>query len=183
MEGGLPGSEKIPELLRRKARIPDNAAHGERVHGVVPWNGHNPPSVGHDDVPALPGDMEAGLFQGLDRPKVRDPWYLRHALRRDLHFPQILLTGQLPGDFEVFANGILNIRQSLLFSGPLRPAPRQSGARDAVTLFGPYQSNWIPHTSDCSMWCARKKSVGVFRLWRAGFNPREASASLFHRLG
>lgn len=132
-------SEKFAELLRRKAGIPDDAAHSERVHGVVPWNGHNPPSVGHDDVLALSGD------------KVRDPWYLRHALRRDLHFPQILLTGQLPGDFEVFANGILNICQSLLFRGALRPAPGQSGARDAVPLFGRHQSNWVPHTSDCSM--------------------------------
>jgi len=149
--GFLARSEKFAELLRRKAGIPDNAAHRERVHGVVPRNRHNPTSVGHDDVPALPGDMEAGLFQGLDRPKVRNPWYLRHALRRDLHFPQILLTGQLPGDFEVFANGILNIRQGLLFSGALRPASGQSGARDAVPLIGRHQSDWVPHTYDCSI--------------------------------
>ena len=82
---------------------------------------------------------KAGLFQ------------VRHALRRDLHFPQILLTGQLPGDFEVFANGILDVRQSLFFSGALRPAPGQTGARDAVPLFGRHQSNWVPHTSDRSM--------------------------------
>lgn len=149
--GFLARSEKFAELPRREAGIPDNAAHSERVHGVVPWNGHNPPSVGHDDVLALSGYMEAGLFQGRDRPKVRAPWYLRRALRRDLHFPQILLTGQLSGDFEVFANGIPNICQSLLFRGALRPAPGQSGARDAVPLFGRHQSNWVPHTSDGSM--------------------------------
>ena len=92
-------SEKFAELQRRKAGIAGDAAHSERVHRVVPGNGHNPPSVGHDDVLALPGNVEAGLFEGFDCPKVRDTGYLRHALRRDLHFPQILLTGQLLGDF------------------------------------------------------------------------------------
>ena len=75
------------ELLRREAGIPDNATHRERVHGVVPWDGHNPPAVGHDDVLALPRYVEAHLFERLNGPKVRDPGYLRHALGWDLHFP------------------------------------------------------------------------------------------------
>jgi hypothetical protein len=37
----------------------------------------------------------------------------------------------------------------------LRPAAGQAGARDAVPLFGSHQSNWVPHTSDCSMGCAQ----------------------------
>ena len=57
--------EKFPELLGRKAGILDNAAHGERVHGVVPWDGHDPPAVGHDDVLALPGVVEPSLFEPL----------------------------------------------------------------------------------------------------------------------
>lgn len=117
-------SEQFAELPRRKAGIPDNAAHSERVHGVV---------------------------ERLDCPKVRDPGYLRHPLRRDFHFPQILLTGQLPGDFDVFADRLLDVCQSLRFSGALRPAAGQAGTRNAVPLFGWHQSNWVLHTSDCNM--------------------------------
>lgn len=97
---------------------------------------------------ALPGHVEANLFERPDGTEVRDPWYLRHALGRDLDFPQILLTGELFGDFDVFANGVLNVCQSLVFRGTLRPAPGETRARDAVPLFGWHQSNWVLHTSD-----------------------------------
>jgi hypothetical protein len=56
-------SQKLAELVRRKAGIPDNTAHGEPVHGVVPWDGHDAPAVGHDDVLALPRDLETGLLK------------------------------------------------------------------------------------------------------------------------
>ena len=72
---------------------------------------------------ALPGHVEANLYERPDGTEVRDPRYLRHALDRDLDFPQILLTGELFGDFDVFANGVLNVCQSLVFRGTLRPAP------------------------------------------------------------
>jgi hypothetical protein len=32
----------------------------------------------------------------------------------------------------------------------LRPAPGETGARDAVPLFGSHQSNWVLHTSNSS---------------------------------
>ena len=56
---------KSPLLCRApcKAGILDNAAHGERVHGVMPWDGQDPPVVGQDDVLALPGDVEPSLFE------------------------------------------------------------------------------------------------------------------------
>jgi hypothetical protein len=33
----------------------------------------------------------------------------------------------------------------------LRPAPGEARARDAVSLLGWHQSNWVLHTSHCSM--------------------------------
>ena len=134
-------SEKPAELLRRKAGILDNTTHRECVHGVMPWDGHDPPAVGHDDVLALPRDLKAGLLKRPNSPKVGDPRYLRHALRRDFHFPQVLPAGQFLGDFEVFANRVLNVRQSFFFSGALRPAAGKAKARNAVSLLGWHQSN------------------------------------------
>jgi len=134
-------SEKLAELPRRKTGVLDNPTHRERVHGIMPWDGHDPPAVGHDDVLALSRDLKASLFKRSDSPKVGNPRYLRHALRRDFHFPQVLPARQFFSDFEVFANGVLNVRQRFLFRRALRPAPGETGARDAVPLFSSYQSN------------------------------------------
>ena len=102
--------QKLAESVRREAGVPDNAAHCDRVHGVVPWDGQNPRSVCHDDVLALPGNAEPSPFECPNGPKVRDAGYLRHALRLDLHFPQILFTGELFSDVEVFTDCVLNVR-------------------------------------------------------------------------
>ena len=112
----------------------------------MPGDGHDPPAVGHDDVLALSRYVEANLFECSHGPEVRDPWYLRHALGLDFHFPQILLASQLPGDFEVFANRVLHVRQSLIFGGTLGPATWQAGAGDAVPFFGWHQCNWVLHS-------------------------------------
>jgi len=107
---------------------------------------------------ALPGDVEPSLRKRPHGPKVRDdPGYLRHALRQDFYFPQILLTGQLFGDVEVFANRVLNVRQSFLFSGALRPAPGEARAIDAVALVGWHQRNWVLHISHCGMQAPKGK--------------------------
>ena len=66
-------SEKLTELLGCKTGVPDNAAHGERVHGVVPWDRDDPPAVCHDDVPALPRDVESSLFERLNGPRCGMP--------------------------------------------------------------------------------------------------------------
>lgn len=83
-------SKKFPELPRCQSRVLGYAAHRERVNGVVPWDGQDSLAIGHDDMLALPRDIESGLLESLDGSKVRDTRYLRHALRRDVHFPQIL---------------------------------------------------------------------------------------------
>jgi hypothetical protein len=142
-------SKQVAELLRRETSIADDAAHRERVHRVVPWDSHDPPSIRHHDMLALPGDPEPNLFECPDGPKVRDSRYLRHPLCRNFHFPQVLLTGKFLGDFEVFPNRVLDVRQSFLFGGTLRPAPREARAGNAVPLFGWYQSHWVLHTYHC----------------------------------
>ena len=102
-------SQKSAKSVLREAGVLDDAAHRDRIHRVVPWDGHNPLSVRHDDVFALPGNTESGLFERPDGSKVGDPGYLWHSLRRDFDFPQISLTGELFGDFQVFADGGSNI--------------------------------------------------------------------------
>jgi hypothetical protein len=91
-------SEKLAELPWRKTGILDNPTHCERVHGVMSWDGHDPPAVGHDDVLALPSDLKASLLKRLDSPEVGDSRYLCHTLRRDFHFPQVLPAGQFFSD-------------------------------------------------------------------------------------
>jgi len=65
-------------------------------------------------------------------------------------FLQVLLARQLFGNRQVFANCVLNTRQSFFLSCALRPAPGQAGARDAVSLFGSHQGYWVLHASDSS---------------------------------
>ncbi len=71
-------------------------------------------------------------------------------LGRDIHFPQILLARELFGNFEILANGVPDVGQGLFFRGALRPAPGESRAGHAVALFGPYQCDWVLHTSEFS---------------------------------
>jgi len=90
-----------------------------RIHGIVPRNCHDPDTVRHNDVLALPGDAETSLFQSLDRAEVRDSGNLRHALYGNFHFPQVPFAGQIFRHLQVIADGVLNVRQRLLFSGAL----------------------------------------------------------------
>ena len=95
--------------MLREAGVLDDAAHSNRIYGVVPWDGHNPLSVRHDDVFALPGNTEPGLFERPNGSKVRNSGYFWHSLRWDFDFPQISLTGKLFGDSDVFADCGSNI--------------------------------------------------------------------------
>ena len=67
----------------------------------------------------LPRYVEANLLERPNGPEVRYPGYLRHALDCDIHFPSIMLSGDLSVDLDVCANRVLNVRQSLFFSGAL----------------------------------------------------------------
>lgn len=50
----------------------DDAAHGERVDGVVSWDRQDPLSIAHHDVLALTHDPEAGLLKGAHRIQMVD---------------------------------------------------------------------------------------------------------------
>ena len=143
--------KQIVELLRGETSIANDAAHRKRIHGGMPPDGHDAPAVRHHDVLALPDYPKPSLFECPDGPKVKDARYLRYLLCRDFHFLQVLLTGKLLGDFEVFPNRVPDVGQSFLFGGTLRPAPREAGAGNAVAFFGCYQSHWVLHTSHCSI--------------------------------
>jgi len=99
----------LAKSVLREAGVLDDAAHSDRIYRVVPWDGHNSLSVSHDDVFALPCDTESGLFERPNGPKVGNSGYFGHSLRWDFDFPQILLTGELFGDCEVFADCGSNI--------------------------------------------------------------------------
>ena len=119
----------------------------ECIHGVVPRDRDDSTTVGHDDVFPLPRDMESHSLQSLDGAKVRDSGNFRHVLRRNFHFPQILLAGQTSCHFDVFANSIPNVRQGLRLCGALRPAAGQTRAGNAIPLFGADQGHRILHMS------------------------------------
>ena len=84
-----------------------------------PWDCHDPDTVRHDDVLALPGNKETSFFESLNRAEVRDSGNLRHTLRRDFHFPQVPFTGQIFGHLQVIADGVPNVRQRLLLGSAL----------------------------------------------------------------
>ena len=79
--------------MRCQPGILDNSAHRKCVHWVMPGDGNDSLAVGHDDVLPLPGDLESSPLQGLNSAQVGDSGNLRHVLRRNFHFPQVLLAG------------------------------------------------------------------------------------------
>lgn len=64
--------QKLAELLGRQTRIADDAAHRDRVHGIVTRNSQNARPIAHDDVLALTKNDEAGLFEGAHGIEVID---------------------------------------------------------------------------------------------------------------
>src|SRR6266576_3745149 len=57
-ERGNSPSEKFSKLLDRESCIPNDAAHRERVHRIVPRDRQDTHAVGHDDMLPLPHDSE-----------------------------------------------------------------------------------------------------------------------------
>ena len=81
-----PLSQERTEFILIEPRVSDDAAHGERVYGIVPRNSDNPNAVGHHDVFALPGDAKARLLQSPDGVLMVDARNARHGLRGNVHF-------------------------------------------------------------------------------------------------
>ena len=69
----MEGSEQLAKLVDTKAGVAHNAAHRECVDWIVPWDGKDTRTVGHDDVRTLTNDAEPGLFKSSNGAKVVDP--------------------------------------------------------------------------------------------------------------
>jgi hypothetical protein len=130
------GLQQRAELLIGQAGVADDAAHGERVDGIVSRNGDDPDAVGHHDVLALPDDTKAGFLKGPDGVLMVDARNARPVLRGDLDFAN-------DGPFEKGITGgqvsldrLLDVLERFLLRGALRPAARQSRDRHTVPLIG-----------------------------------------------
>lgn len=176
-------SEKLPELPRGEARVPNNTAHRERVDGIVPGDGYDASAIRHHDVLALPRDIKPGFLEGFDRPQVWNTRDLGHRLSRNVHFPQTLLPSELPGNIEIFPDGFFDIVQRFFFRDALRPATGESGARNAVALLSLHQSNRVLHINilrhrneeDCfsqSSQRIRRGAENLFFVGRDAAGPR-----------
>ena len=173
-QAAMPDSSKqIAETVRRETRIADDAAHRNRVHGVVSGNRYDASSIGHNDMLSLPGDPEFSFFERPDGAHVRDSGYLRHPLRRDFHLTQVLFASESLSDVDVFPNRVLDVRESFFFGGTLRPASREARARDAISLFSQLQSYWVLHTSQFSA----SVSDGAARISPFSSKPRRRRTS------
>jgi hypothetical protein len=82
---------------------------------IVSGNREDAPSVSHDDVSALAGDVETCPLQGLHGAKMRDARDSRHGSGRYIHFPHICPGREFLSHLDVFAYRIPDIRQSLFF--------------------------------------------------------------------
>src|SRR2546426_8866678 len=127
--------------------VANDAAHGERVHGVVSGDRDDPNAVGHHDVLALPNDPKARLLQSAYSVLMVDARYSRHVLWGDLNFADDRALKKLIAGRNVFLNGILDVLEGFLFGGSLRPTSRQPRDRNAVPLIGLEERDLVPHCS------------------------------------
>ena len=51
--------QQVAELVRRQSGVANDTTHRERIHGVVPRDGDDASTVGHDRVATLPHDADA----------------------------------------------------------------------------------------------------------------------------
>ena len=101
---------KLKEARGISAALARHPGQFQRIHGIVPRHGDNSLTVGHHDVFPLPGHLESSSHQRFDGPEMGDAGNPRHGLRRNFHFPQTPLAGQTLGHFEIFADGVPNVR-------------------------------------------------------------------------
>lgn len=72
--------QQFPELFDAHARVADNLG----IHRIVARDNNVKRAFGHEDVPALAVNVEAGFFQGLHGAKVIDARKFRHVMRRSI---------------------------------------------------------------------------------------------------
>jgi hypothetical protein len=59
-------SKESTKGLPRQARVPDDVAHCDRIHRIVPGNGQDAFAVGHERVLALSHDAKAGFLESTN---------------------------------------------------------------------------------------------------------------------
>jgi hypothetical protein len=71
-------SEQGSELVDGEASVSNDTAHGDRIDRVVPRDHDFAPTIGHDNVPPLPDDLETDLLQGTNGIEMIDTRQLGH---------------------------------------------------------------------------------------------------------
>ncbi len=85
--------------MLREAGAADYSAHCEGVHQMF----------------SLPNNSKSTFLKSGNGSVMGYAGYLGHELARDFNFPQFLIARKFSGDFRVFANRILNIREGFFF--------------------------------------------------------------------
>ncbi len=80
--------------------------------------------ITHDDMLALPNDLEPRSGQSTHGILMIYTWYPGHELNRDLDFTDILTPSLILEGGHILADGVTDVLERLLFSIPLGPATR-----------------------------------------------------------
>jgi len=80
--------------------------------------------IAHDDMLALPNDLESRSGQSTHGILMIDTWYPGHELNRDLDFTDILTPSLVLEGGHILVDGVSDVLERLLFSIPLGPATR-----------------------------------------------------------
>ena len=137
--------KKLLELFDAQTSVTNDAAHGEFIDGVVARDRENAAPVTHHNVLPLADDLETGLSQSTNGPKVINAGQLRHDLSWNFDLAYLRAFGNLDGCLKVFANRILNVFERLAFGFPLGPATGKTRTRHAVSFFRFPKSNLVFH--------------------------------------
>ena len=117
-------SEEPAKLLDRQPRITYDPAEREGFERIMTGYGDLAVPVAHDDMPALPNDLESRSPQGTRGILMIDTRYPSHELNRDLNFADILAPSLVFEGGHILADGVSDVLKRLLFSIPLGPATR-----------------------------------------------------------
>ena len=158
-------SEQTPELIGGQSGAFGNRTHGEGIDGIVPGNDQALPTIGHNDMSTLTGDVEAQFFKDADGVLLADTWNCWRDSKGD-HFagktrsPGFRLALDVfLGDFEPELNSLTDIGQRFIVGRPLTVATRQGGARNRKPFLGFKQDHMILHDPTLS-WFMPQIKVG-----------------------
>jgi hypothetical protein len=104
--------------LGRQSGVLNDSAHRERINWIVSGDGHDPPTVGHDDVLTLPRNPKPGPLECPNGSEVIDTGYARHSLG-DLDLPNVGMLKELIANCQIFPDGVSGVLNGLGFRGAL----------------------------------------------------------------